>query len=68
MHKAFLSLTFLIAMFSSDLSRSSSCDSTFVMGLRATIERLSLIGGFADVNYNGKLDIVGRSDTIAGPF
>ncbi|MBI4534961.1 MAG: hypothetical protein HY708_01695, partial [Ignavibacteriae bacterium] len=68
MHKAIRSLVFLIAMLFSDLSRAGSCDSTFVMGLRATIPRLSIVGGFADVNYNGKLDIVGRSDTIAGPF
>jgi hypothetical protein len=38
------------------------------MTLRDTVDRLNFIAGFADVNYNWKLDIVGRSDTMAGPF
>jgi hypothetical protein len=46
----------------------SHCTNEFQMSLRGTIDRMSFIGGFADVNYNGKLDIVAMSDTMAGPF
>jgi hypothetical protein len=46
----------------------SHCINEFQMSLRGTIDRLSFIGGFADVNYNGKLDVVAMSDTMAGPF
>jgi hypothetical protein len=38
------------------------------MSLKMIVDGLNHTYGFADVNHNGKLDVVGLADSMAGPF
>jgi hypothetical protein len=50
------------------LHTQSTCTGEFVMSLKFVVEGLNYTYGFADLNYNGKLDVAGLADSMAGPF